>query len=98
MVSREHMQQSKEFITGRVCARIFLDIAKVGSQCVKHRVEKRKFMEQSFKPGVQPMEFISMDLVGEFHPPSSKGNRYALTAVCMLTNFVFLYSFEEQVS
>ena len=33
--------------------------------------------------------FISMDLVGEFHPPSSKGNRYALTAVCMLTNFVF---------
>ena len=30
-----------------------------------------------------------MDLVGEFHPPSSKGNRYALTAVCMLTNFVF---------
>ena len=30
-----------------------------------------------------------MDLVGEFHPPSSKGNRYALTAICMLTNFVF---------
>ena len=58
-------------------------------QCTKHRVEKRKFIEQSFKPGVQPMEFISMDLVGEFHPPSSKGNRYALTAVCMLTNFVF---------
>ena len=44
------------------------------SQCVKHWVEKRKFIEQSFKPGVQPMEFISMDLVGEFHPPSSKGN------------------------
>ena len=44
------------------------------SQCVKHQVEKRKFIEQSFKPGVQPMEFISMDLVGEFHPPSSKGN------------------------
>ena len=58
-------------------------------QCTKHWVEKRKFIEQSFKPGVQPMEFISMDLVGEFHPLSSKGNRYALTAVCMLTNFVF---------
>ena len=43
-------------------------------QCTKHRVEKRKFIEQSFKPGVQPMEFISMDLVGEFHPPSSTGN------------------------
>ena len=44
------------------------------SQCTKHQVEKRKFIEQSFKPGAQPMEFISMDLVGEFHPPSSKGN------------------------
>ena len=59
------------------------------SQCAKHWVEKRKFIEQSFKPGVQPMEFISMDLVGEFHPLSSKGNQYALTVVCMLTNFVF---------
>ena len=30
-----------------------------------------------------------MDLVGEFHPPSSKGNKYALTAVCMLTGYTF---------
>ena len=59
------------------------------SQCAKHQVEKRKFIEQSVKPRAQPMEFISMDLVGEFHPLSSKGNRYALTAICMLTNFVF---------
>ena len=29
MVSREHMQQLKEFTTGRVCTRIFLDIVKV---------------------------------------------------------------------
>ena len=35
------------------------------------------------------MEFVSMDLIGEFHPPSSKGNRYALTAVCMLTGYTF---------
>ena len=35
------------------------------------------------------MEFVSMDLIGEFHPPSSKGNRYALTAVCMLTGHTF---------
>ena len=35
------------------------------------------------------MEFISMDLIGEFHPPSSKGNRYALTAACMLTGYTF---------
>ena len=35
------------------------------------------------------MEFISMDLIGKFHPPPSKGNRYALTAVCMLTGYIF---------
>ena len=30
-----------------------------------------------------------MDLIGKFHPPSSKGNRYALTVICMLTGFTF---------
>ena len=35
------------------------------------------------------MEFIAMDLIGAFHPASSKGNRYALTAICMLTGFTF---------
>ena len=35
------------------------------------------------------MEFIAMDLIGEFHPASSKGNRYALTAICMLTGCTF---------
>ena len=35
------------------------------------------------------MEFIAIDLIGEFHPTSSKGNRFALTAVCMLTGFMF---------
>ena len=35
------------------------------------------------------MEFIAMDLIGEFHPASSKGNKYALTAICMLTGFTF---------
>ena len=35
------------------------------------------------------MEFIAMDLIGEFHPASSKGNHYTLTAICMLTGFTF---------
>ena len=30
-----------------------------------------------------------MELIGEFHPASSKGNRFALTTVCMLTGFTF---------
>ena len=35
------------------------------------------------------MEFVSRDLIGEFHPPSSKGNSYALIVVCMLTGYTF---------
>ena len=57
--------------------------------CTLQKVKKTQFEKQIFEPGVQPMEFISMDLIGEFHPPSSKGNRYALTAVCMLTGYTY---------
>ena len=35
------------------------------------------------------MDFISMDLIGEFYPPSGRGNRYALTVICMLTGWVW---------
>ena len=34
-----------------------------------------------------PMEFICMDLVGPIHPPSSRGNKYVLTVIGMLTGF-----------
>ena len=34
-----------------------------------------------------PMEFICMDLVGPIHPPSSRGHRYILTVIDMLTGF-----------
>ena len=38
---------------------------------------------------MKPMDFIAMDLIGEFHPPLSQGNHYALTGVCMLTGFTW---------
>ena len=34
-----------------------------------------------------PMKFICMDLVGPIHPPSSRGNKYMLTVIDMLTGF-----------
>ena len=34
-----------------------------------------------------PMESICMDLVGLIHPPSSRGNKYVLTVIDMLTGF-----------
>ena len=35
------------------------------------------------------MQFISMDLIGEFHLPTSREHRYTLTVICMLTGYVF---------
>ena len=55
--------------------------------CAKQKVQKTQFKKQIFEPGEQPMDVI--DVIGEFYPPSSKGNRYALTAVCLLTGFMF---------
>ena len=57
--------------------------------CQLHRTAAVKFEAKHFKPSMKPMDFIAMDFIGEFHPPSSHGNRYALTGVCMLTGFTW---------
>ena len=44
------------------------------------------------------MQFISMDLIGEFHPPTIRKHRYALTEMCMLTGYVFCVPFKDQDS
>ena len=48
-----------------------------------------KYATLHFDVATSPMQFISMDLIGEFHPPTSKGKRYALTVIWMLTGYVF---------
>ena len=35
------------------------------------------------------MDFISMDLIGKFNPPSSQGNKFALTVICMLSSWTW---------
>ena len=35
----------------------------------------------------RPFDSIACDLVVPFHPPSSKGNSYILTCICLLTNY-----------
>ena len=48
-----------------------------------------KYAKLHFDVATFPMQFISMDLIGEFHPPTSKKHRYALTVICILTGYVF---------
>ena len=62
---------------------------KTCATCQLHKLENVKFERKIFKPSLQPMDFICMDLIGEFHPLTSRGHRYALTAVCMLTGFTW---------
>ena len=40
--------------------------------CSVQKVQKTQFEKQIFEPGVQPMEFLSLDLIGEFHSPHLK--------------------------
>ena len=71
-------------------------IAKVVLHLLKKRFKKTQFEKQIFEPGVQPMEFVCIDLIGEFHPPSSKGNRCTLTTVCMLTGYTFCFPIKNK--
>ena len=57
--------------------------------CAKHNIKTQQLKNEHFSSPPQPMEFIAMDLIGKFHPASSKGNRFTLTAVCMLMGFTF---------
>ena len=56
---------------------------------VRRNKQVVKYATLYFDVATFPMQFISMDLIGEFHPPTSKGKKYALTVICMLTGYVF---------
>ena len=60
--------------------------------CQEHNKQAVKYSKYNFAAEPAPMKFISMGLIGEFHPPSSKGNRYA----CSLDlHFVFPYQIKR---
>ena len=44
------------------------------------------------------MQFISMDLIGKFHPPSQQGHRYTLTVICMHTSYIFCISLKTKTA
>ena len=48
-----------------------------------------KYATLHFDMATFPMQFISIDLIGEFHPPTAKKNRYVLTVIYILTGYVF---------
>ena len=57
--------------------------------CQEHNKQAVRYSKYNFEAEPAPMKFKSIDLIGEFHPSSSKGNRYALTVICMFTGYMF---------
>ena len=57
--------------------------------CQKCNFQVVCYAKLHFDTATFPMEFISMDLIGELYPPSKAGHKYALTVICMLTGYVF---------
>ena len=55
--------------------------------CQHRNSQVVKYVKGHFNVPKTPMDFISMDLIGGFHQPSTKGHRYALTTICMLTGY-----------
>ena len=58
-------------------------------QCQRRNKQVIKYATLHFDVATFPMQFISKDLIGEFHPPTTKKNRYALTVICMLMGYIF---------
>ena len=58
-------------------------------QCQRRNRQVVKYATLHFDVATFPMQFISMDLIGEFHPPTSRNHRYALTVIYMLMGYVF---------
>ena len=57
--------------------------------CRKYNSASPRYNKGTFQAPGAPMDFISMDLIGEFHPPSFHGNKYALTVICMLSGWTW---------
>ena len=65
-------------------------------QCQRRNKQVVRYAKLHFDVATFPMQFISMDLMGEFHPSTSKKHRYALTVIFMLTGHVFVCLYEPK--
>ena len=57
--------------------------------CQMHNSASTRYVKGTFEVPDLPMDFISMDLIGKFNPPSSQGNKFALTVICMLSGWTW---------
>ena len=57
--------------------------------CQTHNSSSTRYVKGTFEVPEAPMDFISINLIGKFNPPSSQGNKFALTVICMLSGWTW---------
>ena len=67
-------------------------------QCQRRNKQVVKYVKLHFDLASFLMQFISMDLIGEFNPPTNRKHRYTLTVICMLTGYVFCVTLKTKTA
>ena len=64
--------------------------------CQRRNKQVVKYATLHFNVATFPMQFISMDLIGEFHPPTSKGKQICIDHYLYAYRLCVLYSTKNQ--
>ena len=64
--------------------------------CQRRNKQVVKYATLHFDVATFPMQFISMDLIGEFHPPTSKGKKICIDHYLYAYRLCVLYSTKNQ--
>ena len=67
------------------------------SACLKFNKKSTRYDHQNFKVERVPMHTISIDLIGEL-PETFEGHKYALTAIDMLTSYVWAVPIRDKTA
>ena len=68
------------------------------STCAKHNIKVQQIQKEHFKVPPQPMEFIAMDLIGEFHPPLKQRKQVCTHSGMHADRIYFLHPIKIQES
>ena len=66
--------------------------------CAKHNIKTQQLKNEHFSSPPQPMEFIAMDLIGEFHPASQQGQQIRFDRSVHAHRIHILHTTKKQTS
>ena len=66
--------------------------------CARHNIQTQELQKEHFSAPPQPMEFIAMDLIGEFHPGIQQRKQVCTHSNLYVDRFYILHTPEVQES